>query len=80
MAQWVKNLIAAAQVAVEGQVRYLAPCSGLKDLVLLQLWCRLQLWLGFGPWPGNFCMQWVRPFKKREELLSIKLFQMLDKV
>ena len=25
----------------------------VKDPVLLQLWCRLQLRLGFYPWPGN---------------------------
>ena len=42
MVQWVKNLTAVAQVAVERvQVRSLAEHSGLKDLVLLQLWCRL---------------------------------------
>ena len=26
----------------------------VKDLVLAQLWHRLQLWLGSDPWPGNF--------------------------
>ena len=35
VAQWVKNLIAVAQVAVKVQVRSLAQCSGLKDPVLL---------------------------------------------
>ena len=28
----------------------------VKDLALLQLWCRSQLWLGFSPWPRNFHM------------------------
>ena len=37
----------------------------VKDLVLLQLWCRLQLRLGFIPWLGNLHMPWVRPEKKR---------------
>ena len=48
MAQWVKNLAAAAQVTVEGQVWSPARHSGLKDRALL--W----LWLGFNPWLKNF--------------------------
>ena len=28
----------------------------VKDLPLLQLWHRSKLWLGFGPWLGNFHM------------------------
>ena len=35
----------------------------LKDAVLLQLWCKLQLQLGFYPSPGNFHMLWVQPKK-----------------
>ena len=31
----------------------------VKDPAQLQLWCKLQLWLGFSPWPGNFHMPWV---------------------
>lgn len=38
MSQLVKNLIAAACVAMEAWVQTLAWGSGLKDLVLLQLW------------------------------------------
>ena len=53
MAQWVKNLNAAAQV------RFLAKCRGLKDPALLQL-----LWLRLNHWPGNVHMLWVRPLKK----------------
>lgn len=26
----------------------------VKDLALPQLQCKSQLWLGHGPWPGNF--------------------------
>ena len=58
VAQWVKNPSAAAQVAVKVQVRSPSP-TGLKDLALPQLWCRLQLWLGFSLWPRNFHMPWV---------------------
>ena len=41
MAQWVKNLIVASQVAAEVWVRNLAQCSGLKDPGLPKLWLRL---------------------------------------
>ena len=42
MAQWVKNLTAMAQVAVEAQVQVLALHSGLKDPALPQLWLKIQ--------------------------------------
>ena len=35
--------------------------QGVKDLAVLQLWCRLQLQLGFLPWPRNCRMPWVQP-------------------
>ena len=44
--QWVKNLTAGAQVAVKAQIGSPAWHSGLKDLMLLQLWERSQLWFG----------------------------------
>ena len=47
MAQWIKNLIAVAWVAMEVQVPSPAWHSGLKDLLLLQQWS--QLWLVFNP-------------------------------
>ena len=56
MAQWVKNPTAVAQVSTEAQVQSLAWHSGLKDLELLQLHHRSQLWLRFSPWPWNFHM------------------------
>ena len=55
MAQWVKNPAAVAWVPAEAQVSPPAPCSGLKDPVLLQLQ------LGFSPWPWNFHLPWVWP-------------------
>ena len=33
----------------------------VKDLALLQLWDRPQLWLRFDPWPKNFCMLRAQP-------------------
>ena len=41
VAQWVTNPNAEAQVAAKAQVPSQAWCSGLKDLALLQLWCRV---------------------------------------
>ena len=29
------------------------PAQWVEDLMLPQLWCRLQLWLGSDPWPGD---------------------------
>ena len=49
MAQWVRNLIAAALVVAEVGVQSPACRSGLNDLVLPQLWCISQLPLGFHP-------------------------------
>ena len=39
-----------------------------KDLVLLQLWCRLQLRLRFDPWHRNFHVLWVLLKKKFKNL------------
>ena len=61
MAQWVKNLTAAVGVAADVRVPPLAQCSELKDPALPQLWWRLQVQLGFNPWPGNFHMLQVQP-------------------
>ena len=61
-APWAKNPTVAAPVKAEAWVQSLSWCSGLKDLVLPQLW------LGFGPWPRNFHMG-VQPLKKMGFLL-----------
>ena len=29
---------------------------------------RLRLWHGFDPLPGNFCMLWVQPKKKKKKV------------
>ena len=60
-----KNPTAAAGVAVEVRVHSPAQHSGLKDPALPQLQRGSQLWLRFDPWPGNFPMPWVWPFKKK---------------
>ena len=39
----------------------------VKDLALLQLWHKLQLWFRFSPWPRNFHMPWVQPLKKKKK-------------
>ena len=38
----------------------------VKDLALLQLWCRSKLWCSFNPWPGNFNMPLMWPKKKKK--------------
>ena len=38
----------------------------VKDLVLPELWRRLQLQLGFDPWPGHFHMPRVQTKKKKK--------------
>lgn len=47
MARWVND------PEVEAPVQSLALLSGLKYLVLLQLWHRSKLGLRFAPWPGE---------------------------
>ena len=55
MAQWVRD------PALSLWWRWFDPHleQRVKDPVLLQLWCRLQLHLGFSPWPRNVYMQQV---------------------
>ena len=47
----------------------------VKDPVLLQLWDRLQLCLGFDPWPENFHMPrvWPKKKKKKEKKMTKKM-------
>ena len=65
VAQWIKNLTVAAQVATEVRIQSLAWHSGLKDLALLQLHLR------FNPWSGNFQMLWVRPWGNKKDSLEV---------
>ena len=44
----------------------------VKDPALSLLWFRLLLWLGFYPWPGNFCMLWVQT-KKMVKVINLIL-------
>ena len=37
------------------------------DPTLLLLWLSSLLWHRFDPWPGNFCMTWKWPKKKKEK-------------
>ena len=48
------------------------PVQWVKDLALMQLWCRLQLQLRFNPWPRNLHMLWVQPKKKEKIRLWLK--------
>lgn len=34
---------------------------------MVQLWCRLPLWLRINPWPGNFHVLQVQLKKKKKE-------------
>ena len=67
MAQWVKNLTAAAQVVAEARLGPPAWCSRLKDPAFLQPWPRSQLPLEFRPWPGNFNKVPVRPLGEKKK-------------
>ena len=49
------------------------PAQWVKDpSLLLQLWHRLQLQLGFSPWPRNFHMPQVSKKKKKKSILRLK--------
>ena len=50
----------------------LMPRAGVKDLVLLQLWCGLQLWLRFDPWPRNFHLPGMWPKKGKKKRLNFR--------
>ena len=68
--QWVKDPVLSLQQLGSlqtGGFDSLAQRSGLKGLVLLKLWCRSQLQLGFHPWPGNFHMLWVCQTNKKKK-------------
>ena len=55
LAQWVKNLTAAAQVTLK---HWSDTQPGTVDPVLPQMQHRSQLQLRSHPWPGNFHMPW----------------------
>ena len=49
VAQWVND----SACLCEGPSSTPGPASWVKDLVLLELWHRLQMQLAFHPWPGD---------------------------
>ena len=53
VAQWIND----PAYLCEGAGPIPGPVQWVK--VLLQLWHKLQLWLGFDPWPRNFHRLWV---------------------
>ena len=72
----------ATGVALGGKKKGISPSefpwnSGLSRLRMNCHSC-LQLWQGFSPWPGNFCIPWVWPPKKScLYLLPFKLWYVL---
>ena len=66
MLQWVNDPVYLCGIAgsIPGLVQW------VKDLVLLLLWQRVQLWLKFDSWPGNFQVPQVWMKKKRKEIIS----------
>ena len=78
MVQWVKNLMAAAQVTADIWVSSPAWPRGLKDPVLPRLCHRLQLQLRFNPWRGGtfICRgygpknKYIRNFKTQKFVLA----------
>lgn len=62
MTQWVKDPACLCR----GSNSIPGPLQWAKDLVLLQLLCRSQFWLGFDSWPRNFHRPWLQPEKKRK--------------
>lgn len=54
--------------------------SELKELALLHLWRKLQLWLGFNSWPRNFHILLVRAIKKKKKCMHLDFFFFLIKM
>ena len=50
----------------------------VKDMALPQLQQRLQLQLGFDPWPGNSYMLWVG-FKTKKKTINNVLYNSVSK-
>ena len=59
MVQWVKDPV----LSLQGWGSEPGPAQWVKDLALLQLWCRSQLHLRFDPWSRNSHVPWVQPKK-----------------
>ena len=50
----------------------LASLSGLGIQHCHELWCRSHMQLRFSPWPRNFHMTQVQPFKKKKKRMKEK--------
>ena len=65
MVQWVNDPACLCGFAgsIPGLVQW------IKDLVLPLLWHRLQMWLGFSPWPENVRRPqvWLTKEKKKKK-------------
>ena len=61
--QWVNDLacLCGGTSSIPGSAQR------VKEPVLLQLWYRSQLWLGFSPWPRNFHMPPVQTKKEKKK-------------
>ena len=66
MVQWVNDpaYLCGGTSLIPGWVQ----C--IKNPVLVHLWCRSQLQLGFSPWPGNFRMLGGSWGKRKKKLLA----------
>ena len=73
MAQWVKNPGAAAQVATEVWVQSLAQWVKGYRVARAAACSRLR----FNPWPTNFHMLWVTPFKNKKLVGKNRLLKFL---
>ena len=63
VAQWVHDPALSLQQHTGSS---LDPAQWVKDSVLMQWQCRLQLWLGFSSWPRNFHMSQVQQKMKKK--------------
>ena len=63
VAQWVNDLACLCG----GMGLIPSPVWWGKGPVLLQLWHRSQMWLGFALWPGNFHMPLGQLKKKKKK-------------
>ena len=56
-----------ASVPSQGTGSIPGPVQWVKKVSATAAGRRLQLWLGFSPWPRNIHILWVQPFKKKEK-------------
>ena len=71
MAQWVNDLACLCG----GTGSNPSPAQWVKHLALLQVWCRLHLWLRFDPWRRNFHMLqgWLKKKKRKKKEMKLQV-------